>query len=286
MPPTSLEAVARSICADKNLRFQRAAGAGAFKETFLIELADGTPQALKVYRPGASPERANREIQAMLLCSHPNIGRLTAIDQHQMGTQTFLYSLEEYLPGGTLGERLQAHGLLSDDEVHALGASLIAAVAHIAALGLVHRDIKPDNILLRADGYTPVLVDFGLVRNLAEYSLTQSWLIQGPGTPYYAPAEQLNNEKAYIDWRADQFSLGVVLSESLFGFHPYQDAGESPYQVVARVGQRLPQVRRFHDAASTRIFPELIKMTAPWPVERYRKPEELIAAWAARQGRS
>ena len=143
----------------------------------------------------------------------------------------------------------------------------------------MHRDIKPDNILYRADGVTPVIVDFGLVRDLVRTSLTQTWLIRGPGTPLYAPPEQLRNEKALIDWRSDQFSLGVVVAFAAFGFHPYQDGGESFARTVERVADRGKQTARFADAAMQSGMPFLIQMTAPCPVERFRTPESLLRAW-------
>jgi serine/threonine protein kinase len=160
-----------------------------------------------------------------------------------------------------------------------IGRQLVSAVVHIASLGLVHRDIKPDNILFRADHATAVIVDFGLVRDLAGTSLTKTWLLRGPGTPLFAPPEQLRNEKAMIDWRSDEFTLGVVLAFSVFGFHPYQEEGSAPELTVERVAERLPQCGRFIEAATNVGMPFLIKMTAPWPVERFRTPQELQMVW-------
>lgn len=133
--------------------------------------------------------------------------------------------------------------------------------------------------MFRAGGSTPVIVDFGLVRDLVNTSLTQTWLMRGPGTPFFAPAEQLRNEKAMIDWRSDQFSLGVVVALSAFGFHPYQEDGTSPTQTVEHVAERSAPTGRFLDAATQSGMPYLVRMTAPWPVERFRTPEELERAW-------
>ena len=236
---------------------------------------------MKVFRLGTSPERAQREIEAMLQCAHPNIARLTSVDTHTIGSDTYLISFEEFLCGGTLSQRLQSGGLLATADTRSIGAALISAVAHVASLDLVHRDIKTDNVMLRADGNTPVLVDFGLVRDLSAASLTQTWLLQGPGTPLFAPAEQLHNEKALIDWRADQFSLGALLSISAFGFHPYDNGDDLPIDIVARVSSRSQPTQRFRDAAMAAGLPVLIKMTAPWPVERFRRPDELLSAWTS-----
>jgi len=96
-------------------------------------------------------------------------------------------------------------------------------------LDLVHRDIKPANIMFKEGLETPVLVDFGIVRDLAATSLTQTWSPIGPGTPFFASPEQLNNEKHLIDWRSDQFSLGVTLYFARTARHPYQlEMGSCP----------------------------------------------------------
>jgi len=270
--------VAQAFCAVNGHRFIGPVGAGAFKETFHVVLATGEEQALKVYQPGFSPERTSRELGAMQRCSHPNIGRLTAFAGFYLDGVQFLLSVEEFLSGGTLTSRLHS-GLLGGPEALNIGVQLVGAVAHIASHDLVHRDIKPDNILFRTDGVTPVIVDFGLVRDLVRTSLTQTWLIRGPGTPFYAPPEQLRNEKAMIDWRSDQFSLGVVLALATFGFHPYQDGGVSPDQTVESVAERCPQSTRFVDAATQLGMPFLVRMTAAWPVERFRTPGDLLRAW-------
>jgi serine/threonine protein kinase len=270
--------VAQAFCAANGHQLVGPVGAGAFKETFHVVLATGEHQALKVYQPGFSPERTSRELGAMQRCSHPNIARLTSFTGFYLDGVQFLLSVEEFLPGGTLSSRLQ-RGLLNGTEALGIGRQLVSAVAHIASHDLVHRDIKPDNILFRADGVTPVIVDFGLVRDLVRTSLTQTWLMRGPGTPYFAPPEQLRNEKAMIDWRSDQFSLGVVLALAAFGFHPYQDEGVPPTLTVDRVAEHGSQCARFVDAARQSGMMFLVRMTAAWPVERFRTPDDLQRAW-------
>lgn len=275
---SNLAEVARSFCVSQGHQFVSPVGAGAFKETFHVVLATGEPQALKVYQPGFSPERTSRELSAMQRCSHPNIGRLSAIAGYFHDGVQYLLSLEEFLSGGTLTARLNA-GLLDRRDTLTIGRQLVRAISHIASHDLVHRDIKPDNILFRADGVTPVIVDFGLVRDLVSASLTQTWLMQGPGTPFFASPEQLRNEKALIDWRSDQFSLGTVMALSTFGFHPYQDERATLQRTVECVGERAAQARQFLDAATRAGMPFLIRMTAPWPVERFRAPGDLEHAW-------
>jgi serine/threonine protein kinase len=268
--------VAQAICTAKAIGFQRYVGAGAFKETYEVSIA-GVPYALKVHNAANSPERSTREVQAMVRCAHANIATLNAIDVHVLNSVQYVYSIEEFLPGGTLSERLAA-GLMSQAEVQSIGTALIDAVAHIAALDLVHRDLKPDNIMFRADGQV-VVVDFGLVRDLGAQSLTHTHLIQGPGTPLFAPAEQLNNEKSLIDWRSDQFSLGVVLAYCAFGHHPFQAPGDGNLEIVTRVSARAGIPDGFGLAARSAGLPVLERMVSPWPVQRFRTPSLLASAW-------
>jgi serine/threonine protein kinase len=157
-------------------------------------------------------------------------------------------------------------------------------LSHIAGLRLVHRDIKPDNVMLRQNGVTPVIVDFGLVRDLSAVSITPTWAMNGPGTPLFAPPEQLLNQKAQIDWRADQFSLGVMTSYALFGFHPYAEVGDSPPQIVSRVQTRSDLSAQFKAAVTAAALPVMMKMCAPWPYQRFTKPDALIHAWAQQYG--
>ena len=280
-----LASIARAICAAQELTFQCHVGEGAFKETFRVS-SDGVASALKVYRPDVSFERATREIEAMTRCNHPNIARVSRIDRHTIGTESFLYSIEEFVGGGSLAARLSDQGLYSPAKIQRLGARLIDVVSHIGALGLVHRDLKPENVMLREDGETPVLVDFGLVRDLTATSITSSWAIQGPGTPRYAPPEQLLNQKALINWRSDQFSLGVMLSYAVFNFHPYGGANDSAVEVVTRVSQRRGPTSRFRNAAQDAGLTALPKMVSAWPVGRFRRPQNLARAWANQERRS
>src|SRR5262249_941928 len=159
--------------------------------------------ALKLYKQGASSRRSQREIDAMRRCEHPNIARLLRVETFEYSAEEFIVTIEEFLPGGTLTDL----GQIDVPTCLEIGKQLIAAIKHISSLGLVHRDLKPDNIMFRSDRKTPVIVDFGVVRDLLDTSLTPSWAARGPGTPFFAAPEQLNNEKHQIDWRADQFSL-------------------------------------------------------------------------------
>ena len=245
--------------------------------------SDGRVHAFKLYKQAGADARTEREIEAIKRCAHPGIVRFELIDVWQDGAEEFVYSLEEFLSGGTLTARL-AGRTLPPHEVRALASNLVDALSHIASLGLVHRDLKPDNIMFRTADGALVIVDFGLVRDLSQTSLTKTWLPHGPGTPIFAAPEQLNNEKPMIDWRTDQFALGVVLTMSGFGRHPYALPGLNLMQVVDRVARREEPAPEFVAWASNNELAALGRMVAPWPVGRYRTTSQLAAAWQFVEG--
>jgi serine/threonine protein kinase len=281
MPNPILEAIAREYSAANALVFQRWVGEGAFKETFEVRDAAGTSFALKVFRAGLPTERTVREVAAMQQCSHTGVAKLISIEifNSTLGAVTVLR--EEFLAGGSLSERLAAQGLMSRADLIALARLLSDALSHIASHGLVHRDFKPDNVMFRGADMSPVIVDFGLVRNLSLSSLTATWVHQGPGTPIFAPPEQLLNSKALIDWRSDQFSLGVLLSQAFLGFHPYADPADDIPAIVQRVSDRRGPHPRFVAAVGAERLEPLRVMVSPWPINRLRTPILLKSAWAA-----
>jgi serine/threonine protein kinase len=255
-------------------------GEGTFKRTFHARAGDGTSLALKIYKPVDSTiaKYVSRELEALSTCAHRSIVKVRECSLYEHQGTEFLYTLEDYCSGGTLTERLAA-GPLPLSEAIALGSELIPALAHLRGKGLVHRDIKPDNIMFRTRANGAVLVDLGLVRVIDAASITGTWLPQGPGTPLFASPEQLSNEKDLIDWRSDQFSLGVSVAISVLGRHPFAEAGDSDTTVVARVAEKSPLPQgTVSDLASIRLGP-VVRMLSPYPVQRFRTPDHLLESW-------
>jgi len=280
VPPSELEEVARKICGERGLQFIKPEGEGTFKETFQVRMAGGKSIALMLYKAKTVTRRDKREIDSMLRCNHKHIARLLSVETYCFNGQNLLAITEEYLPGGTLGQK----GRLTTAQCLAIGDQLIDALCHIAPLNLVHRDIKPENIMFTADGVTPVLTDFGVVRVLSDSSLTPTWAARGPGTPFFSSPEQLNNEKDLIDWRSDQFSLGIVLASLTLGDHPYRLPGMPDEDVVERVSSRGGPSNHFLRGVDAARLPALLRMAAPWPVDRFRKPDLLAKAWRSQEG--
>lgn len=282
MPAPPLEEIARAICSGMGHSFGRKLGEGAFKEVFLITTLQKQPKALKILKPGLASERTDREVEAMTRCRHTNIASLETVATILHSSAEYTYLIEEFIDGGTLDERLQK-GRLPRDVLLPMGAALIDAIGHVASNDLIHRDIKPANILFR-DADQPVIVDFGLVRDLRKSSVTVTWATCGPCTPLYASPEQLTNDKAIIGWRSDQFSLGVVLAFAGLGMHPFSRPSDDPAHTVLRVEAREGPSTEFMEAATRAGLPVLIQMVGNWPVERIRKPSDLLQAWQGQEG--
>lgn len=271
------EEIAVGICESNSFAKPSFIREGAFKEVYFTKTSGDLPVALKVFDPNKCDLcRAEREIASMKQCKSPFIGKL-----YDWGTfkdkdrGSFLFVIEEYIDGGTLTDRL---GSTCHSAIHICdyGIALLNAVSHLREKSLVHRDIKPDNIMFRSDDDVPILVDFGLVRDLSGVSLTQTYLQQGPGTPFFASPEQLNNDKYLIDWRSDQFSIGVVLGICLTGNHPYQQPGQTDLQTVNQVITRATCSSEFSCKANEAGYGFLTKMVLPWPVDRFARPDLII----------
>jgi serine/threonine protein kinase len=280
MPTGGLKDAARKICRKHRMKFVETVGEGAFKQTFHVVDSSNTPLALKIYKAENASPRDHREISAMSKCSHKNIAKLLSVETFRDGDQKVVAITEEFLSGGTLTSK----GQLDVKECLAIGSQLVDALGHIARLNLVHRDIKPDNIIFRSDGLTPVLSDFGVVRDLTDSSITPTWAARGPGTPFFSAPEQLINQKSLIDWRTDQFALGISLAVAVFAEHPYRNLDITDEDLLQRVSTRLKPAAWFAEKTVASGLSALLKMVAPWPIDRYRKPENLRAAWAAQRG--
>jgi serine/threonine protein kinase len=280
-----LQGIAEEVSGKLALTLGAFAGGGSFKETYRALTSSDQVVALKVFDPSCSDlARAERELDAMKKCDSSRVAQLYewGVVSSRDGIE-HIYVIEEFFDGGTLTERL-ACGVLAPREVRLLGLALVQSLRELASHRLVHRDIKPDNIMFRSGDDLPVLVDFGLVRDTSRSSLTPTFLPSGPGTPFYASPEQLNNDKHLIDWRTDQFCLGVVLGYCLSGRHPYWRDGMNNGQVVSLVAERECCSSWFQEEAIKAGLGVITKMVEPWPVERFTTPDQLVEALGNTEG--
>ena len=208
-------------------------------------------------------ERFLREGKTLARLSHPH-----TVTIHDIGNVGELYYMAmEYLPNGTLKERIAA-GLTPEQGV-TLIRQIASALGYAHAQGLVHRDVKPANILFRADG-TAVLSDFGIAKSLDDRTqFTQAGF--AVGTPSYMSPEQARGQE--IDGRADLYALGVVLYEILVGELPYSGT-DALSTALAHLTEPLPELPVHHG----RYQGVLRKLLAKDPAERFPDAAALLLA--------
>jgi serine/threonine protein kinase len=193
-------------------------GRGGQASVFRVEDDDGRAFALKTPH-GSLLSRLVREAQILFHLDHPNVLRVEAVDLR--GPAPFI--LTEYLPEGTLADRLSTQGKLAPRDVEALAEQILDALAYAHTKGVVHRDLKPSNILFASDG-TVKVADFGIGtlglldgRGVA-HTLASAERTLFAGTPLYMAPEQEHADP--VDGRADPYALGKVLYEALTGLAP------------------------------------------------------------------
>jgi len=279
-----LNELATDICNAQNLELLEFVDQGSYKLTFKVLSNSSTLYALKIYKSPEIDNRSKREIDVMLRCNHPGIAKIKHLDFHVYQEVRFLFLIEEFFGGGTLADILQNRGVFARDRIVALGNNLSQAISYLADKGLVHRDIKPANILFRENSSEPILTDFGIVRDLQATSETKTWLPSGPGTPFFASPEQLINDKKLIDWRADQFSLGITLALCAFGQHPFAHNGFSPERTVEEVAKKGQTSEYFQQVIHESNLTALATMVSTWPANRYRTVDLLLEHWNSQGG--
>jgi serine/threonine protein kinase len=269
-----IDKAAAAVCKQRNFSLEGGLGSGAQKRAYLISSA-GKRFALKIgpISPSIKP-RFEREAEVQASCSHEAIAKLFDAQADTIDGQEYWISVEEYLPGGTLAERLVRGGVPAAVAVRDVGLRLAGALAHLEERNFVHRDIKPANILFR-QGNEAVLTDFGIVRMLDAATLTHAHIPQGPGTPLYAAPEQLHNEQSLIDWRTDQFGLALVVGEAVLGHHPFSPERD-PNLALGRMSNREQLPAQSAGVLIGTRLDALVKALAPWPVQRFRRPLEFI----------
>jgi hypothetical protein len=217
-------------------RIERLLGRGGMGAVYLAhELALDRDVAIKVLPPeqaGAAElrERFRREARTAARLSHPNI-----VPLHTFGeVDGLVYFVMGYVAGESLASRLRRNGPLPSDEVRTLLAEVADALAYAHRHGVVHRDIKPDNILIDAESGSPHLTDFGIAKaGFSDGRLTAAGQLMG--TPAYMSPEQVLG-RPDVDARSDLYSLGVAAYEMLSGRLPFE--GENPMETLT---QRLRQ---------------------------------------------
>jgi len=242
---------------------------------FLAEDGTGRPVALKVLHPelqiSVTAERFLREIRLASRIDHPLVARV--LDSGE--ADWLVYYVMPFIEGPTLRVQLERTRRLPADDAARMGRDLLGALAAAHAIGIIHRDVKPENIVLSHAG--AVLLDFGIARAIeaaGTTQLTRSGV--AVGTSAYMSPEQVQ-AATDIDHRTDLYSVGCVMFESLAGRPPFQH----PNEVVVlqmHLNDVAPDVREFRPETPATLADVVAKALKKDRGERWQSAALMAAA--------
>jgi serine/threonine protein kinase len=255
----------------------RLLGRGAMSEVYSAnEPTSGLPVAVKILPPehAGKPklvQRFQREAEALKRIDHPNVVRLMGSGM----TDGTFFVVMELVAGQTLADWMRADANISRDAALTVIEDIAAGLDAAHGAGLVHRDVKPANVLLRQSNERThaVLSDFGIVKVMdAEASGEDDSFI---GTMYYVAPEQIKTAKA-VDHRADIYALGVIAYQLLTGQHPF---GGSPTALLfSHLNQPPPDPRSLKPSLPKATAQAVLRALSKKPEERYDSAGAFAAA--------
>jgi len=251
---------------------ERLLGQGGFAWAFVGREADGTPVAIKVLKPryAGDPQfesRFRNESETAAKLEHPNIIRIRSVTK----TGEHVYFTMD-LCADSLGARIAREGPLPETDIMRLARDIAAALAFAHNQGVIHRDLKPDNVLIRSDGGA-VLTDFGIARAVSGY-VASTGVNMTIGTPQYLSPEQAQGRP--LDQRVDFYALGVTLYKAATGEVPFT---ATDWFELARmhVEDTPPSLRKKRPELSKRFERVVMKCLAKHADDRYTSAGELLA---------
>ena len=256
---------------------EREIGRGGAARIFLARDGAGKAVALKVLHPelvvSIAADRFLREIGLLSRIDHPRICRLL-----DWGERDWLvYYVMEFVEGPTLREYLERVRRAAIEDTLRETCELLEALEYAHGLGVVHRDVKPENVKLSPSG--AVLMDFGIAKAVATAAPDRARLTRSGftlGTSAYMSPEQASGE-GQVDQRSDLYSVGCVIFECLTGSPPYEHADD---RVVFGMHVRapIPDVRRFRPHVPADLARLVTKALAKNPSDRWQSAGEMRAA--------
>jgi len=256
---------------------EREIGKGGNARIFLARGQDGQPVALKILHPellvSVAADRFLREIKIASQLDNPHIAKILDSGEREW----LVYYVMSYVEGATLRERLDTMRLLPIAETLRIAGDVLEALEHAHGHGVIHRDVKPANIVLAAEG--AVLLDFGIARAVVASGsdqLTRSGIAVGTST--YMSPEQIT-ALSDIDHRSDLYSVGCVLFECLAGQPPYVHRNEAVV-LQFHLNQQVPDVRTLRSDTPAELATVITKALAKSRDQRWNSAAEMREALA------
>jgi serine/threonine protein kinase len=255
-----------------NFLLERQLGTGGMGTVYLgKDITLDRVVAVKVLRPELVSDHKFlatflREAEITASLNHPNIVQVYAFGEHEQ----IYYMVVEYISGGSLDDRIMTLGNITELEGIEIGIAVARGLECALQRGLIHRDIKPGNILFNANN-TPKVVDFGLSLS---FETTDHFDGEIWGTPYYVAPEKL--ERLPEDFRSDLYSLGATLFHAISGRPPYE--GDDPNVVAMKhLSGTVVSLKSFVPDVSDQTAFAVGKSMARYPEDRYASYGEFIA---------
>lgn len=247
-------------------------GQGGMADVFLaVDTILNRQVAIKILRADLSTDtvsilRFEREAQAAAALAHPNIVEIYDVGDYK----GHHYIVMEYVSGKTLKQVIRSRGPLVNEEAVDIMKQLCSAVSEAHIRGIIHRDIKPQNVILKADGSVKIL-DFGIATAKGSMQLTQANNVMG--SVHYLAPELARGEAASP--QSDIYALGIVLYEMLAGDVPFK-ADQAVQIALKHMREPMPDVRMINSAVPQSVANIITRATAKEPANRYRSAEEML----------
>jgi serine/threonine-protein kinase len=255
----------------------RRLGAGGMATVYVGEQAHLLrPVVIKVLHPHLAKdpevaERFRREAEAASRLVHPHICPIFDYG----ATEDVVYAVMPYLEGGSLADQIQTHRYVPPARAAAVAAQVACGLDYAHRRGVIHRDVKPDNVLFDEDG-NAVLTDFGIATARFHGRLTASG--RAMGTPHYMSPEQAMGK--LVDGRSDIYAVGILLYEALVGFPPFD--GADAFSVSYKQVHELPVAPITVNSRIPQTLSDIVmRCLAKAPVSRFARGYDLADALIA-----
>jgi serine/threonine protein kinase len=217
-------------------------------------------------------DRFKTEAKALAKLENQNIVGVYALRETSYG----LFMVMEYVQAKTISEWLREKGRFTANETIAIGTQIINAIRHAHKVGVIHRDIKPNNVLLCEDGTVKVM-DFGLAKVIQEQGTQNTVTHAAAGTLYYMSPEQVKGLKN-VDKRSDIYSIGMTLYEMLAGRTPF-DKGESEFVIQKQIVEgKIPSPVKFNPLIPKELVKIIMRAIDKDPEKRFQGTGEMFGA--------